>query len=387
MTGAEVRQVFETRWPQEELDRLGQPCGVIERQRTLHRGRCVRALVISAGTPGGAYHAAVLRSSLEGEVPHVARSAFSRWFDAPLERCMTALAARALAYARAPPVDLAGPLGGVQDWSSVDATTVTVRDARREECPGRGDYAAIKGHTVLSVGGGAPVRSQCRPARAHDRRHRQIDASWRGYGRLADHASARLARLPASEAPGVRCVIRRQEPWTPQVDSSARGHITPECCPGTDRDARRADDTLVLAGRAIAADGPSGRGGHALPLRLVGLPPPQGSGCFLTHRPPRVGPRQVAALSRVRWEVERSLRLEQSVTRLDAIAAERPCAVKPRWHAARIASTIAARLAPTPQVHTRPPQVGTPRPEAPLPPDAWPCRWRSPASRWPRPLS
>ena len=68
----------------------------------------------------------------------MARSAFYRWFDEPLERCMPALADRALASARAQQVDLAGPLGGVTDWYLVDATTVTVRDALREACPGPG---------------------------------------------------------------------------------------------------------------------------------------------------------------------------------------------------------------------------------------------------------
>ena len=109
MTGDEVRQVFEAMLPQEEIDRLCQQCGVIERQRKLNLGMFVRAMVISAGTPGGAYQADVLRSYLEFEVPPVARSAFYRWFDEPLERFMEALAERAQAYARAQPVDSGGP--------------------------------------------------------------------------------------------------------------------------------------------------------------------------------------------------------------------------------------------------------------------------------------
>jgi hypothetical protein len=188
MTGDEVRQVLEAMLPPGEIDGLGAPCGVIERQRQLKLGMCVRAMVLSAGTPGGAEQADVLRSSLEGEVPPVARSAFDRWCDAPLERCMAALADRALAYARAPQVALAGPLGGVTDGYSVDATTVTVRAARREEFPGTGGYAAMKVHTILSVGCGAPVQDHCRPARAHARRHLQSEASWRGYGLVADRA-------------------------------------------------------------------------------------------------------------------------------------------------------------------------------------------------------
>ena len=59
MTGEDVRQVFETMLPQDEVDRLCQPCGVIERQRKLDLGMLVRAMVISAWTPGGAYQADV----------------------------------------------------------------------------------------------------------------------------------------------------------------------------------------------------------------------------------------------------------------------------------------------------------------------------------------
>jgi hypothetical protein len=92
------------------------------------------------------------------EVPRVARSAFYRWFDEPLERFMEALAERALAYARAPQVELSGPLCGVTDWYSVDSTTVKVRDALMEDFPGTGNDAAIKVHNVRSVGCGAPVQ-------------------------------------------------------------------------------------------------------------------------------------------------------------------------------------------------------------------------------------
>jgi hypothetical protein len=225
MTGDEGREVFETMWPQAEIDRLCQPCGVSERQRKLDLGRFVRARVISAGTPGGAYQADVLRSYLACEVPPVARSALYQWFDAPLERFMEALVERAQAYARAQPVDLSGPRCGVTDWSIVDATTVTVREAPREEFPGTGNYATIKVHTVRSVGCGAPVHYHSSPAREHDSRHLQMDESWRGYGLLADLAYASLDRLRACDAHGVRCVIRLQENWKPKVDSLARGAL------------------------------------------------------------------------------------------------------------------------------------------------------------------
>src|SRR6266850_1665268 len=368
MTGEDVRHVFEAMLPRDEIDRLCMQCGVIERQRKLDLGMLVRAMVISAGTPGGAYQADVLRSYLEGEVPPVARSAFYRWFDEPLERFMAALAERAVAYARAQQVDLSGPLCGVKDWYIVDSTTVRVRDALRKEFPGTGEYAAIKVHKVLSVGCGAPVRYHFSPAREHDSRHLQIDESWRGYGLLADLAYASLDRLRACDTYGVRFVIRLKANWKPKVDYIARGQVTQTFFPGTKLDALLAEDILMRDGRAIDADVHVGGDKHPLPLRLIGVHTPKGYCFFLTNLPPRIGPRQVADLYRVRWEVELSIKLDKSVHRLDEVDSERPCSLKTLLHASLIASTIAALLAHTHNLQTRPPQAGAPRTEAPLHP-------------------
>jgi len=368
MTGDEVRQVFEAILPQEEIDRLCEEFGVIERQRKLNLGMFVRAMVISAGTPGGAYQADALRSYLEFEVPRVARSAFYRWFDEPLERFMEALAQRVLAYAQAQQIDLSGPLSGVKDWYIGDSTTVTVRDALREEFPGTGDYAAIKVHKVLSVGCGAPVRYHFSPAREHDSRHLTIDESWRDCGLLADLAYASLDRLRACEAHGVRFVIRLKDNWKPKVDHIARGQVAQEFLRGTDLDVLLEDKVLLLDGRAIDADVHVGKGKDTVQLRLVGVQTPKGHCFFLTNLPPRIGPRQVADLYRVRWEVELSIKLDKSVNRLDAIDAERPCSLKTLLHASLMASTIAAILAHTHNLQTRPQQPGAPRMEAPLHP-------------------
>jgi DDE family transposase len=368
MTGDEGPQVFEARLPQDEIDRLCATFGVIERERKLPLGMCVRAMVISAGTPGGAYPADVLRSYLEFEVPRVARSAFSRWFDEPLERFMEALAERALAYARAQQVDPSGALGGVKEWSIVDATTVKVRDTRLQECPGTGDEAALKVHNVLSVGCGAPVHDHFSPAREPDSQPLTVDESWRGSGLLADLAYASLTRLRACAAHDVRFVIRLKNTWKPKVDYIARGQITQEFFPGTDLDALLEAETLVREGRAIDADVHVGEAKHPRPLRLVGLQTPTGDCVFLTNLPPRSGPRQVADLYRVRWEGERSIKLETSVHRLDAIDAERPCSLKTLLHASLMASTMAALLAHTHNLQTRPQQTGGLRTEAPLHP-------------------
>jgi Transposase DDE domain len=368
MTGEDVRRVFEAMLPQHEIDRLCVQFGVIERQRKLHLGMLVRAMVIAAGTPGGAYQADVMRSYLEFGVPRVARSAFYRWFDEPLEQFMAILADRALAYAGAQQVDLTGMLDGVRDWDIVDSTTIRVRDALRDEFPGAGEYAALKVHKVFSVGCGAPVRYHFSPARAHDSRPLQIDASWQGCGLLADLASVSLARLRACNAHEVRFVIRLKNNWKPKVDSLARGHLTQEFCPGTDLDVLLEQDILVLDGHTIDADVRVGNAKHPLHLRLVGVHPAKGYGFFLTNLPPRLGPRQVADISRVRWEVELSLKLDKSVHRLDQVDAERPCSMKTLLHASRIASVIAALLAHTHNMQTRPSLPGQPRTEAPLHP-------------------
>jgi Transposase DDE domain len=368
MTGEEVRNMLAETLPQEEIHRLCAQYGVLARQRQLHLGMLVRAMVISAGTPGGAYQADILRSYLEFEVPRVARAACYRWFDAPLEQFMEALAERARASARAQQVDVSGPLCGVKDWYIVDSTTIKRRDALRGEFPGMGGYAAIKVPKVLSVGCGAPVQYHFSPAREHDSRPLQLEESWRDCGLLADLAYASLARLRACNEYGVHFVIRLKDHWKPKVDAVARGQVTQEFFPGTDLDTLLDGDSLVLDGRAIEADVHVGAAKHPLHLRLVGVHTAKGYCFFLTNLPPQIGPRQVADLYRVRWEVELSIKRDKSVHRLDQPDTERPCSVNTLLHASRIASILAALLAHTHHLKTRPQQAGAPRTEAPLHP-------------------
>ena len=93
-------------------------------------------------------------------------------------------------------------------------------------------------------------------------------------------------------------------------------------------------------------------------LRLIGVHTPKGYCFFLTNLPPRLGPRQVADLYRVRWEVELSIKLDK---RFIAWTRSMPsaCSVKTLLHASLIASIIAALLAHTHNLQTRPSQEGT----------------------------
>jgi hypothetical protein len=62
------------------------------------------------------------------------------------------------------------------------------------------------------------------------------------------------------------------------------------------------------------------------------------------------------------------MKLDTSVHRLDEVDSERLCSLKTLLQASLMASTIAALLAHTPHLKTRPPQASAPRTEAPLHP-------------------
>jgi hypothetical protein len=66
--------------------------------------------------------------------------------------------------------------------------------------------------------------------------------------------------------------------------------------------------------------------------------------------------------------MELSIKWDTSVHRLDQVDAERPCSLKTLLPASLMASSIAALLAHTHNVQTRPQQAGQPRTEAPLHP-------------------
>ena len=77
---------------------------------------------------------------------------------------------------------------------------------------------------------------------------------------------------------------------------------------------------------------------------------------LVTNRP-NMRARQLVDMYRRRWSVELSIKLDESVHRLDAIDAERPCSLKTRLRAWRIASILAALRAHTHNLKTRPTEV------------------------------
>jgi hypothetical protein len=356
VTGEALREVFEAILPARAILFFATQMGVVERERLFDVVEFVRAAVVAASSPSGGLQADIIRNYLKSGAPQVGRSALYRKFDEEFEKLMQVLVENGLEYARQQELDLPGVLAGVKDWLIVDATTVKVRKAVKDEFPGAGDYAAIKVHKTISVGSGAMVKYHFSPAREHDSNHLVIDESWRGYGLIADLGYASISRLHACDRHDVKFVIRLKENWKPKVEYIARGEVTREFLPGTDLDALLESDVLRLDGQAVDADVRVGSGRDTLHLRLVGIPTPKGYCFFLTNLAPRLGPYQVGDLYRIRWEVELSFKLDKSSYRLDEGGGERPCSIKTLLHASLLSSLLTTLIVHRHNLETRPKQ-------------------------------
>ena len=309
-----------------------------------------------------------MRAYFQAGAPEVVRGSFYEWFGPKLEQVMNELVARAMAYAAAHPVDLPSFLAIAKDWRIVDSTTIKLDKRLKDVYRGAGDYAAVKIHKTMSVGCGTTVAYHLSPAREHDSKHLTIDESWRGYGLLIDLGYASLARLRDCERFGAYVVLRLKENWQPKVESIRRGEVTGTFAAGTDLDVLLAEDVLLLDGKVIDAAVTVGSGSQAIRLRLVGVPAPAtGRYCFfLTNLPATVGPRQVADLYRVRWEIEINNKLDKSSHRLDEIDARKPSAVNAMIAATIISSIVVCLLAHKHHLAQKAVQKGALRTSPPL---------------------
>lgn len=360
MTGADVKQVFETILPDDALAEAIRASGFQERERKRDALLFLRMMVVSASTGNGGRQAAVMRSYFETGGPKVVRGGFYAWFGRPLERAMEMVRDRALAYARQQPLDLPGVLGSeVRDWHIVDSSTVKLADRLISEYPGAGDYAALKVHKRFSVGVGTTVDYHISAAREHDALHLQVDESWRGLGLLCDLGYASVKLLEDCDRFDVRYVIRLKESWKPKVQSIIRGTVNGAFTKGTDLDLLLTDEVLALDGKVI--DARVTVGAKQVECRLVGIPTPENFYRFyLTNLRQNVAPRTVADLYRVRWEIELDNKLDKSCLHLDEIGAETGPAVRALVHASIVGSMIVCLLAHHHRVREAPP----PRPGA-----------------------
>ena len=302
----------------------------------------LRAMVIAAASPSGGRQANIMRTYFENGAPKVARGSFYDWFGPPLEQVMKEVATHAMEYVKAQEPDLPGVLGSVKDWRIVDSMTVRLPDDLKEVYPGTGDYAALKLHKTLSVGRGTVVDYHLSPAREHDSPHLTLDESWRGMGLLVDLGYASLERLRQCQRFGVSLVIRLKSNWKPKVQCIVRGQLSKAFVPGTNLDLLLEGEELLL-GHCIDADitvGPD-----AIPMRLCGVfVEKKGYFFYLTNLPRSLGPRQVADLYRVRWEIELNNKLDKSSHRLDEIDARSPSAVNALVHATIVSSILVSLI-------------------------------------------
>jgi hypothetical protein len=368
MTGGDVREVFETILPEDALMSAVRAAGLQERERKLNALLLLRSMIIAASTGYGGRQADAMKLYFESGAKKVVRGAFYSWFGPELERVLNAVRDRALAYASAQPLDLPGVLGAeVRDWHIFDSTTVRLDDALKKEYPGAGDYAALKIHKRFSVGLGTTIGYHLSPAREHDAPHLRIDESWRGLGLLADLGYASLDLLRTCERCGVQYVIRLKENWKPKVDHVARGTLRQTFAPGTDLDLLIDAETLVLDGKVIDADVRVGCGAREVRCRLVGVPTEKGYCFFLSSLPPRIAPRSVADLYRVRWEIESDNKLDKSCLRLSEIGARTGPAARALVHASMVASIMVCLLAHHHRLRDAPPpRAGTERKKPPI---------------------
>lgn len=345
MHADDLQEVFKTILPEQALKSIVTATGFQERERKLDAIRLIRAMIIAASTGYGGRQADVMRQYFELGAQKVVRGGFYSWFGKSLEQVMLAVRARALDYVASQPVDLPGWLGCVRDWIIVDSSTVKLDDRLKDEYPGAGDYAAVKVHKHFSVGVGTTLRYHLSPAREHDSPHLDIDASWRGYGLLADLGYASLRLLERCEQHEVKYVIRLKESWKPKVDSLNRGRITRTFTQGSDLDLLLEEEVLVLDGTAIDAHVRVGSNKQEQASRLVAVATPKGYCFYLTNLPGKIGPRQVADLYRVRWEIESDNKLDKSCLNLDKISAQTGPAVRALIDASIIGSIIMGLLA------------------------------------------
>jgi hypothetical protein len=354
LQGTDVRELFESIIPDEALMILVNEAGFQQRERRCDALAFIRSMIISASTGRGGRQAEVMKNYFATGADSVSRGSFYRWFGPALEQVMQGVKERAIRYARAQPLDLPGALGQVvKDWHIVDSMTVKLDKALFNVYPGAGDYAALKVHKRFSVGVGTLIDYHLSPAREHDSLHLTIDESWRGLGLLADLGYASMSRIESCERHDVRYAIRLKDSWKPKVLTIVRGSVSGTFTPGTDLDTLLESDVLHLDGRVIDAD--VSLGPKRIPARLVGVSTPKGYCFFLTNLEAKVGPRIVADLYRVRWEVELDNKLDKSCNRLDETTARTGSSVRAMVDASLIASMCASLLAHRHRQRSAPP--------------------------------
>jgi len=322
VNGTTLLQTLQAILPASRIEEAARDHGVITRKRKLDIVTLVRALVLSAGSDDSGKLADARRRYLREAEQTVVRGAFYAWMDEELAVLMEGLLEEAMYFARSRPAFLPGILAGVDDWLIFDSETITLRAALEDDFRGSGSPAAIKVHKELSVGRGCMTYCHFGPAREHDAPNLVVDERYRNKGMLVDLGYASLAFIRDCRDHGARYVMRLKDNWKPRVTSISRGEVREEFFAGTNLDVLLQDEVIVLDSHCVDAEVVIGKGKQAVCARLVMIPGPDGYLAYLTNLPRKShGPKQVAELYRVRFEIELDNKLDKSGAQLDQIRA------------------------------------------------------------------
>jgi hypothetical protein len=324
-----LRLVLSTALPAGKVIEAARELGVVERQSLIRLDALVDALVLVSRSPSGGRQADVLRAYIEATGTEPVRGAFYARFNDKFEALLEQLARASLAQAAADPLLLPECIAGVRDWHVVDSETVKLHPSLLAQYPGTGDYAALKVHKTYSLGRHNTVDFHLSPAREHDSKHLEITPAMRGLGLLFDLGYASHDRLRACFEHGVRFVCKLKDGWMARIQAVHAGEVA-GLCTGTDLADAVSLGQVDCKDGVIDADVELSSGAQAYTARLVAMELPDRGLCvFLTNLPrERYPARVVGDLYRLRWEIEKSNKLDKSDLCLDELDCRKPCSVR-----------------------------------------------------------
>ena len=348
MDADKLRDIITAALPRETVLEFAREVGALRRESLIELDGLVNALVLTARTPSGGRQADVMRAYVKATGAEPVRGAFYARFNSALEKLLEGLLRRGLDEVQRDRVLLPRSIAGVKDWVAIDSETVKLHPSLIDTYPGAGDYAGVKVHKAYSLGRHNMIDYELSPARDHDSKHFAVTEAMRGYGLLMDLGYASHDRLRACIKHGVSFVIKLKTHWKARLTEIHEGEVH-ELLAGTDFAEALEWESLRCEKGRIDADVQLSGGKGAYMLRLVTVATPEKGLCvFLTNLPRKGYPAEVIGdLYRLRWEIEKSNKLDKSDFCLDDLDCRKPCSARTMLYASLLGSTIAGRV-----VHT-----------------------------------
>lgn len=345
MDADKLKDIMTAALPRETVLEFARKVGALRRESLIELDGLVNSLVLTARTPSGGRQADVMRAYVKATGAEPVRGAFYARFNTALEKLLEGLLRRALDEVKRDRVLLPACVAGVTDWVAIDSETVKLHRSLIDTYPGAGDYAAVKVHKAYSLGRHNMIDFALSPARDHDSKCFTVSEAMRGYGLLMDLGYASHDRLRACRKHGVSFVIKLKTQWKARLTEVHEGEVC-ELFAGTDfAEALEVESLRCNKGR-IDADVRLGKGKTEYSLRLVALATPEKGICvFLTNLPRERYPVDVIGdLYRLRWEIEKSNKLDKSDFCLEDLDCRKPCSARTMLYASLLGSSIAGRV-------------------------------------------